>query len=169
MLGDVKRGGKRKDGTRLESDRELCTLCGGCVPLCPYDALTVHETLLDIDEKKCTACGACAPGCPTGALKLGLERDALHFSAGSYTTAGAVVLDRRRAKLVSAREDLRRGLLGLSELCSLAAEKTGLGPVFNGKEDPGRACGSSGSVRLQGVEAPDLSPGSSCRAERGSR
>jgi len=83
ILGQVKRGGKRNDGARLANDRELCTLCAGCVPLCPFDALTVHETSLVVDEGKCTACGACAPGCPTGALKLEVERDAPDFSPGS--------------------------------------------------------------------------------------
>ena len=107
ILGEVNSGGRRNDGSRLASDRELCTLCAGCVPLCPYDALTVHETCLVIDGQKCNACGSCVKGCPTGALKLDVERDAPHFSGGS--------------------------------------------------------------VRLQGVEAPDLSPGSSGRAERGSR
>ena len=70
ILGEVKRGGKGKGRWRLAHDRELCTLCGGCPPLCPEDALTVYETYLDIDRQKCTACGACAPGCPTGALRL---------------------------------------------------------------------------------------------------
>ncbi len=69
ILREAKRGGKWK-GARLAHDRELCTLCGGCPPLCPEDALTVHETSLEIDGRRCTACGACAPGCPTGALRL---------------------------------------------------------------------------------------------------
>ena len=70
ILGEVKRGGKGKGRGRLAHDRELCTLCGGCAPLCPEDALTVYETFLEIDGRKCTACGSCAPGCPTGALRM---------------------------------------------------------------------------------------------------
>jgi ferredoxin len=77
FLRDVKRGGRGKGRWRLAHDRELCTLCGGCPPLCPEDALAVHETYLDIDRRKCTACGACAPGCPTGALRMeGTGREA---------------------------------------------------------------------------------------------
>ena len=70
MLGGAKRGGNGKGSGRLAHDRELCTLCGGCAPLCPADALTVHETFLVVDGQKCTACGSCVPGCPTGALRL---------------------------------------------------------------------------------------------------
>ena len=77
ILGEVKRAGKRNDGARLASDRTLCTLCAGCVPLCPYDALTVHETYLVIDGQKCNACGSCVKVCPTGALKMeGAGREA---------------------------------------------------------------------------------------------
>ena len=93
ILGEVKRGGNGKGRGRLAHDRELCTLCGGCAPLCPADALTVHETFLVIDEQKCTACGACAPGCPMGALKLEVERDAPHFSAGSVRLLGVETPD----------------------------------------------------------------------------
>jgi|GEM_PF-1967690 len=70
MLGKGKRGGARKAGARLDWDRELCTLCGGCAPLCPSGAITVYETYLDIARERCTACGACPPGCPSGALRI---------------------------------------------------------------------------------------------------
>jgi ferredoxin len=73
ILGEVKRGGKGKGGGALAHDRELCTLCGGCAPRCPADALAVYETYLEIDLARCTACGACAPGCPTGALRMDTE------------------------------------------------------------------------------------------------
>lgn len=70
IIGEARKAGSRTEPAQLECDRELCTLCGGCAPLCPVDALAVFETYLDIDRKRCTACGACAPGCPTGALRL---------------------------------------------------------------------------------------------------
>jgi ferredoxin len=70
ILGEAKRRASAKGRGRLAHDRVLCTLCGGCAPLCPAHALTVHETFLVIDAEKCTACGACAPGCPTGALRI---------------------------------------------------------------------------------------------------
>jgi digeranylgeranylglycerophospholipid reductase len=48
--------------------RELCTHCGGCVSLCPSEAITLAETRLLIDEGVCTECGLCIGGCPSGAL-----------------------------------------------------------------------------------------------------
>ncbi len=49
-----------------------CTYCGGCVSVCPVDALALAETRLLVGPE-CIACGECILACPTGALELGAQ------------------------------------------------------------------------------------------------
>ena len=49
--------------------QHLCTSCGGCVGICPRDALTMVATLEgtlapSVDESKCNLCGLCLRVCP---------------------------------------------------------------------------------------------------------
>ncbi len=46
-----------------------CCYCGGCVSVCPADALTLAETRLLVNEN-CTDCENCVFACPVGALHL---------------------------------------------------------------------------------------------------
>jgi len=50
-------------------DRHKCTLCGVCVDVCPFEAITVSETTIDISDE-CTLCGMCVDTCEFGALSL---------------------------------------------------------------------------------------------------
>lgn len=52
----------------VKVDRARCSYCGGCVSLCPEDAIELAETRLTISEA-CTECGLCVPACPVGALQ----------------------------------------------------------------------------------------------------
>jgi digeranylgeranylglycerophospholipid reductase len=47
----------------------LCNYCGGCVSVCPEEALLLEETRLTISEV-CIDCGYCVSACPMGALQL---------------------------------------------------------------------------------------------------
>ncbi|MBT4870683.1 MAG: 4Fe-4S binding protein [Candidatus Diapherotrites archaeon] len=49
---------------------EKCLYCGGCVGVCPVQAITLKDTRLIIDPKKCINCGACVSICPVGANKV---------------------------------------------------------------------------------------------------
>lgn len=49
-------------------DPERCCYCGGCVSVCPVDALALHETRLEVNED-CIECGDCTTACPVGALR----------------------------------------------------------------------------------------------------
>jgi digeranylgeranylglycerophospholipid reductase len=44
-----------------------CAYCGGCVSVCPVDAIHLAETRLLIGEA-CIECGLCIDACPVGAL-----------------------------------------------------------------------------------------------------
>jgi len=47
---------------------DLCNGCGVCVPVCPVNAITMHEGKARIDPFQCAGCGACIPVCPKEAI-----------------------------------------------------------------------------------------------------
>ncbi len=52
----------------------VCLSCGGCVGVCPQDAISLKDMKIVIDKEKCNNCGACVRFCPVGAMKLDEER-----------------------------------------------------------------------------------------------
>lgn len=54
---------------RLEADLR-CTACGGCVRVCPKDALSLKAGTLVLSPVDCVACGECVRVCPEGALSF---------------------------------------------------------------------------------------------------
>src|SRR5512136_579100 len=50
-------------------DSHRCAYCGGCVSVCPVEALSLAETRLEVSDA-CIECGDCVPACPVGALSL---------------------------------------------------------------------------------------------------
>jgi len=52
-------------------DEDLCSGCGLCVSVCPYDAreLNREKGIVEVNEILCEACGACAAACPSGAAQ----------------------------------------------------------------------------------------------------
>jgi ferredoxin len=49
-------------------NRGRCCYCGGCVGICPKDALELRETILFVNNDKCIECGICIKFCPVDAL-----------------------------------------------------------------------------------------------------
>jgi ferredoxin len=57
----------------IEKDDELCIDCGGCVSICPMDALTFDEKgAVILNDELCNGvtCGLCVDACPQRALRL---------------------------------------------------------------------------------------------------
>ncbi|MCD6216158.1 MAG: ferredoxin [Candidatus Aenigmatarchaeota archaeon] len=54
-------------------NKEKCLKCGGCVSVCPVQALKL-ESELKCDNDKCIKCKACINFCPVGALKLEVSK-----------------------------------------------------------------------------------------------
>ncbi|MFQ5834513.1 MAG: 4Fe-4S binding protein [bacterium] len=56
----------------VEVDEEICSGCGLCVSICPYEARELDERkgVSKITEVLCQGCGACATVCPNGATQL---------------------------------------------------------------------------------------------------
>ncbi|MFQ6002606.1 MAG: DUF362 domain-containing protein [Candidatus Zixiibacteriota bacterium] len=59
----------------VELDPELCGHCGGCVAVCPYEALELFVSGLLIRKELCTLCQNCVIFCPAGALKIKNSRE----------------------------------------------------------------------------------------------
>ncbi|MCK4555005.1 MAG: 4Fe-4S binding protein [Candidatus Aenigmarchaeota archaeon] len=53
----------------VSSDQSKCLACGGCVSVCPQDALILSNMIIKCDSKKCNNCKICVKFCPAGALK----------------------------------------------------------------------------------------------------
>jgi len=71
-------------------DSIRCTYCGGCVSVCPEDALFLAETHLSVNEN-CIDCGDCVSACPVGALSL-VGDDQLQLSLPSNRSYDLVVV-----------------------------------------------------------------------------
>jgi len=49
-------------------DREVCLACGGCISVCPKDAITMIAKKACVNKEKCTGCEICIKTCPVGAI-----------------------------------------------------------------------------------------------------
>jgi ferredoxin len=50
-------------------DEVNCNICGTCVDVCPFGALSLNE-VLKVNWEKCMGCGVCVGQCPSEALSL---------------------------------------------------------------------------------------------------
>jgi heterodisulfide reductase subunit A len=55
-------------------DKNLCTWCGECVKVCPFDAIRMvkdeNKDMAAINTSVCKGCGMCLPVCPVNAINL---------------------------------------------------------------------------------------------------
>lgn len=71
IIGGAPNRLKRAEGDmngNIRIDREICCVCGGCVGICPAEALILTHAGLHLDEAACTACGLCVAFCPVRAV-----------------------------------------------------------------------------------------------------
>jgi len=56
----------------IEVNKDLCSGCGVCATVCPYDAARLEKSdeglVAVIDDLKCKRCGLCTATCPAGAI-----------------------------------------------------------------------------------------------------
>ncbi|MGB8952386.1 MAG: CoB--CoM heterodisulfide reductase iron-sulfur subunit A family protein [Candidatus Aminicenantales bacterium] len=50
--------------------KNLCTGCGMCVLVCPYDALTLKDGKVEVNEILCEGCGTCSATCLRAAIQV---------------------------------------------------------------------------------------------------
>lgn len=50
-------------------DEDVCTGCGICVEVCPYEARTLNERkrIAEVNDALCAGCGGCIAACPSNA------------------------------------------------------------------------------------------------------
>jgi NAD-dependent dihydropyrimidine dehydrogenase PreA subunit len=49
-------------------DKTTCLACGGCISLCPSDAIAMSINRACIDHENCISCAICIKTCPVGAI-----------------------------------------------------------------------------------------------------
>lgn len=55
----------------ISVDSDRCIHCGGCLSLCPVDAIEMSDDYsITFSEDKCVACGLCVDACPMRAISL---------------------------------------------------------------------------------------------------
>jgi coenzyme F420-reducing hydrogenase delta subunit/formate hydrogenlyase subunit 6/NADH:ubiquinone oxidoreductase subunit I len=70
---DLIEAGFDVEGTIVKIDEDLCSVCGICVGLCKYEALSIekiddnHQKIV-VDKIECRGCGLCVAACPSGAI-----------------------------------------------------------------------------------------------------
>ncbi|WP_406662057.1 CoB--CoM heterodisulfide reductase iron-sulfur subunit A family protein [Methanolobus sp. ZRKC3] len=57
------------EGITVDVNDDICVGCEICVPMCPFQALSMEGGRLNIIKALCKGCGTCAVACPTGALQ----------------------------------------------------------------------------------------------------
>lgn len=53
----------------VQANLNKCISCGGCVSVCPVNAIELKEKEITIDAEKCIDCKTCTELCPVSALK----------------------------------------------------------------------------------------------------
>jgi digeranylgeranylglycerophospholipid reductase len=90
-------------------DQIRCAYCGGCVRVCPVEALTLAETRLLVGEA-CIECGDCVSACPLGALYFEGETAAGQLAAAFRCSYDVVVVGAGPGGSVAAEIAARAGL-----------------------------------------------------------
>jgi coenzyme F420-reducing hydrogenase delta subunit/NAD-dependent dihydropyrimidine dehydrogenase PreA subunit len=70
---DLINAGFEVEGTIIQINDDLCSVCGVCVSLCKYDALKIIDDGKDkkkivVDKVECRGCGLCLSACPSQAI-----------------------------------------------------------------------------------------------------
>ena len=55
-------------------DKTLCLACGGCISVCPQDAILMTANKALVTPEKCISCGICIKTCPVAAISEGGTR-----------------------------------------------------------------------------------------------
>jgi len=95
----MKAGKIRVEAITSVVDPELCTSCGRCAKVCPYNAIIVdikNKIPAKTIEAACAGCGTCGAECPTGAITM------RHFTdAQMYSQIDAVTEENASQKIVA--------------------------------------------------------------------
>jgi ferredoxin len=48
--------------------KEICLACGGCISVCPQDAILMVTSKALVTRDRCNSCSICVKTCPVGAI-----------------------------------------------------------------------------------------------------
>ena len=57
-------------GYIAQLDHDICTACGICINVCPFNALSKNEISATVDWELCMGCGVCVEQCPNKTISL---------------------------------------------------------------------------------------------------
>lgn len=61
----------------ISIDRDLCTGCGLCVEICPFNGVKLDEENIAVLLDACTECGACVDECPVEAISITVIKEGI--------------------------------------------------------------------------------------------
>jgi len=71
-------------------DEDLCTSCGTCVKLCPYNAIRKDDQgIARVNDVLCKGCGVCAASCPEKAINMRHFSDAQVLAEATAALGGS--------------------------------------------------------------------------------
>jgi len=50
-------------------NEKICLACGGCISVCPQDAMSMNGGKALVDKDDCISCAICIRTCPVGAIR----------------------------------------------------------------------------------------------------
>ena len=53
---------------KAKVDEKKCLTCGGCIAVCPQDAVSMLSGKASVTAEKCISCVICIRMCPVGAI-----------------------------------------------------------------------------------------------------
>jgi len=53
---------------KAKVDKKMCLACGGCISVCPKDAVYMCGGKAFVTKEKCSSCAICIQICPVGAI-----------------------------------------------------------------------------------------------------
>jgi uncharacterized Fe-S center protein len=56
-------------GSRPLYQKDVCTLCGVCAEVCPFEAITVTDRAWKYEKQSCFGCGVCVDTCKNKAMR----------------------------------------------------------------------------------------------------
>jgi len=97
----------------LAIDREKCTLCGVCVEVCPFSALTNTGDRIEVSEA-CTLCGQCVKECPEKAISIEEKPQAPAADSAQYRGIWFFA-EQRKGALIPATLELLSAALSMKQ------------------------------------------------------
>ena len=55
---------------KAKVNEDRCLSCGGCVSVCPQDAIYLKNLIAFVNQNKCISCKICVNTCPIAAISM---------------------------------------------------------------------------------------------------